>query len=348
MEDTKTISGKVVAIVIGLLLLLGALGAGGYYLWQQSTQSVEVVVTTDSSLTGSVVYRERVPLPPGSSLVVQLLDVTDPAAEPLLVAEQTIITRGENVPISYAIPFNASQISAERRYAVEASILGEGDLYFATTEFTPVLTADNPTSNVDLLLTQNGVKSAAVNESGEKVTLVGEWVWVRTDNDPLAPTSPFTSTASSQYVLTFRDTSTFNSTTDCNRIAGNYVINGKGLTLGAISMTELACPDTVDTVYAAQLGRITSQEILGTELRLILGQDSGVMIFTQKTGEVETPTPVVPVPENPDEPVSSDEAGTPTPEPDGIMCTMDVMTCPDGSFVGRVAPSCAFAACPGL
>ncbi len=28
-------------------------------------------------------------------------------------------------------------------------------------------------------------------------------------------------------------------------------------------------------------------------------------------------------------------------------CTMDVMQCPDGSFVGRTAPFCEFAPCPG-
>lgn len=36
----------------------------------------------------------------------------------------------------------------------------------------------------------------------------------------------------------------------------------------------------------------------------------------------------------------------PTPEP-GIACTMEAMQCPDGSYVGRVAPNCQFAACPG-
>jgi len=28
------------------------------------------------------------------------------------------------------------------------------------------------------------------------------------------------------------------------------------------------------------------------------------------------------------------------------VCTMDVKLCPDGSYVSRVAPSCAFATCP--
>ncbi|MCE9643718.1 hypothetical protein K8Q93_00500 [Candidatus Parcubacteria bacterium] len=28
------------------------------------------------------------------------------------------------------------------------------------------------------------------------------------------------------------------------------------------------------------------------------------------------------------------------------VCTMDVKLCPDGSYVSRIPPSCAFAACP--
>src|SRR5512146_3130686 len=35
------------------------------------------------------------------------------------------------------------------------------------------------------------------------------------------------------------------------------------------------------------------------------------------------------------------------PGPDGGVCTMDAKECPDGSYVGRVPPSCEFAACPG-
>lgn len=30
------------------------------------------------------------------------------------------------------------------------------------------------------------------------------------------------------------------------------------------------------------------------------------------------------------------------PEADRVMCTQDVMQCPDGRFVGRTAPGCRF------
>lgn len=31
-----------------------------------------------------------------------------------------------------------------------------------------------------------------------------------------------------------------------------------------------------------------------------------------------------------------------------VVCTQDAKQCPDGSYVGRVPPTCAFAPCPGL
>ncbi len=34
------------------------------------------------------------------------------------------------------------------------------------------------------------------------------------------------------------------------------------------------------------------------------------------------------------------------PEEEAVACTMDAKMCPDGSYVGRVAPNCEFAKCP--
>jgi len=39
--------------------------------------------------------------------------------------------------------------------------------------------------------------------------------------------------------------------------------------------------------------------------------------------------------------------GPPREEPEGVACTLDAKICPDGSAVGRVAPDCEFALCPG-
>ena len=34
------------------------------------------------------------------------------------------------------------------------------------------------------------------------------------------------------------------------------------------------------------------------------------------------------------------------PNPENVRCTADVKQCPDGSYVGRIAPACSFAPCP--
>ena len=61
-------------------------------------------------------------------------------------------------------------------------------------------------------------------------------------------------------------------------------------------------------------------------------------------------------PDNPSEPdisnlpvpaPSPQQPNLPLPIPDKpVACTMDAKQCPDGSYVGRVAPDCTFAACP--
>lgn len=62
-----------------------------------------------------------------------------------------------------------------------------------------------------------------------------------------------------------------------------------------------------------------------------------VPIFFDGTADAEMEYPI------PDEP-----AVRPSPPAGDIACTMDAKRCPDGSFVGRVPPSCAFAPCPVL
>lgn len=55
-----------------------------------------------------------------------------------------------------------------------------------------------------------------------------------------------------------------------------------------------------------------------------------------------TPVPERPSGTNPATPSKPVEEGG-----NSVFCTMDAKMCPDGSYVGRIAPNCEFAACPG-
>ena len=62
------------------------------------------------------------------------------------------------------------------------------------------------------------------------------------------------------------------------------------------------------------------------------------LVSKQQGSDVLVDTPKV-VPKIPKEEAT-------TPPDDMVMCTMDAKMCPDGSYVGRSGPSCAFAPCP--
>ena len=57
--------------------------------------------------------------------------------------------------------------------------------------------------------------------------------------------------------------------------------------------------------------------------------------------DADTNNEEVPAPDEPDQVTTAPVDGG-----GQVACTMDAKMCPDGSFVGRVAPDCAFAACP--
>lgn len=69
-----------------------------------------------------------------------------------------------------------------------------------------------------------------------------------------------------------------------------------------------------------------------------------------QTGDnVERELPKSPNPELGDDVDVPDEPDIETRDPlpnEPVACTMDAKMCPDGSFVGRVAPDCNFAPCP--
>jgi hypothetical protein len=90
-------------------------------------------------------------------------------------------------------------------------------------------------------------------------------------------------------------------------------------------------------VIGLVLGVSIASFISGTDY----GADSQYLseppIDTSHSSSTPTSTPPVVIPqESPDTPVES-----------GTACTMDAKLCPDGvTYVGRVAPGCAFAECP--
>ena len=103
--------------------------------------------TPDSAVTGTVTYLVRSALVPGSTITVQMQDVSrmDVAAE--IIGEQVIVTDGEQVPVAVEVPYSSADIVDNHTYAIQARIEDpEGRLIFINDTFIPVITNGAPTS----------------------------------------------------------------------------------------------------------------------------------------------------------------------------------------------------------
>jgi uncharacterized lipoprotein YbaY len=108
-----------------------------------------------AQITGTVTYRPRIALPPDAVITVQLQDVSlaDAAAE--IIGEQVIQAEGRQVPFAYAVPYDPDAIEARNSYSMAARIEdAEGTLLFRSDTNIPVITDDNPTSDVEIVVRQ--------------------------------------------------------------------------------------------------------------------------------------------------------------------------------------------------
>ena len=118
-----------------------------------SNATLEVTSGRDpnSSVSGTVAYRERLALTPDATLVVELRDVSYADGPAALIARQTISGPGQ-VPIKFKVEYNREDIDSRNRYAITAKIIeSDGRLAFINDTAYEVITRGNP-DKVDMLL----------------------------------------------------------------------------------------------------------------------------------------------------------------------------------------------------
>jgi uncharacterized lipoprotein YbaY len=109
-------------------------------------------------VTGSVLYRERIALPPNATLQVQLVDVSRMDAPAVVLGEQIVSPTGQ-VPIPFEIAYDPGQIDDRMSYAIQARIEVDGELMFISTRAYPVITRDSPTKDLEILVERAGPAS---------------------------------------------------------------------------------------------------------------------------------------------------------------------------------------------
>lgn len=112
-----------------LACVIVALIAGLFFVPFSQTKTV----ASEKTISGEVIYRERIALPPEAALIVQLADVSLADAAATIIAETSIQPTGQ-VPVGFNLSFDPQKIVPGHSYAIQARIAAGDTLWFVTDE----------------------------------------------------------------------------------------------------------------------------------------------------------------------------------------------------------------------
>jgi putative lipoprotein len=233
--------------------------------------------TAMSTLDTEVSYRERVLLPPGTTLSVSLEDVSRMDIASVLIAQEQLLDPGAP-PYLITLSYDPAQIEARHRYTVRAAIRQGEQLLFTSTQHIDPFAAD-AAEPVAIPLqrtprppagTEAGPQTPAlVGSSWELTQLGGETPEVR---DPRArPT-----------LHLLADAGRVAGNAGCNRFAGSYHQEETGgLRFDQLASTRKACPEGMELEqhFLAMLGEVRGYTRDGDALHLTAADGATLASF---------------------------------------------------------------------
>ncbi len=119
------------------------------------TEATEAPETaTFGTVTGTITYPQRIALPDNAVVSIELQDTSRADAPAFVLASQQFVTRGRQVPLSFALNYDTSSIAVNGRYAVRATIRVDDELVWTSDTVHPVIS--NDVYDVEVTLVQVG------------------------------------------------------------------------------------------------------------------------------------------------------------------------------------------------
>ncbi|MEM8659276.1 MAG: META domain-containing protein [Pseudomonadota bacterium] len=224
-------------------------------------------LASSGRIEGNVFYRERIMLPPGAVVEVQLQDISKPDALASTLASVTLIPEA-GPPYPFVLEYDADLINPSALYSIRATISDDGQLLFNSTEFIEPFTG----SALEIL-----VQSVPKSNPEAPLTLQGQtWTLVSLNGNPAA-----TGAQGEPVTLLFSaEDGRASGFSGCNRYTGSYDMEGEteagsALKFGLMASTLMACEEgaELERTYLQSLGNVTGYRIDGENLVLLSGDD---------------------------------------------------------------------------
>ena len=215
----------------------------------------------DKVIEGSVIYRERMMLPRGARVEVQLVDVSLADAPAVVLASATV-TDAAASPVRYRLSYDPALVESGHRYALQARISIDDRLLFINDThhaFEPgQSSADIPVVRV------------AAQPEQEALALTGSWLAEDILGGGVIDNV--------QTTLIITEDGTVSGMGGCNGYGGTARIDGEAIEFGQIVSTQMACAEAImnqELTFFDALGRVASFRILQEERKLLLLDEGG-------------------------------------------------------------------------
>lgn len=104
-----------------------------------------------AKVIGTITYMQRIVLPPEAVVRIRLEDISKQDIIAERIGAQIIENPGQ-VPIPFEIEYDPAIIDPRHFYAIQARITVDDELWFINTSMYYVITQDNPSTNVDVVV----------------------------------------------------------------------------------------------------------------------------------------------------------------------------------------------------
>jgi putative lipoprotein len=214
------------------------------------------------TITGKVVYRERMLLPEGAMATVRLEDVSLADAPARVIAETSV--PATTSPTAFSIDYDPAAIEVGHTYAWRASITAGDELMFTTTErhiFDP------RGAGVELLVQRVAGDQAAA------LPLAGAWLAEGIDGGGVIDDL--------QTTLEIGADGKVSGSGGCNRFSGSATIEGDKISFGELAATEMACAEAVmdqEMKFHGALAAARTFRIDPAQRKLFLSDDAGKVV----------------------------------------------------------------------
>lgn len=244
---------------------------------------------SDARITGTALTQRPVLIPTQAVFEAALLHRQDEVTPPTVLARQRLDEAGMP-PYAIRLPYRQSQIVPGGRYRLRASVSVDGHRLLATEREVPVL-LDPGLRHADLLLQPLPPQAATA-----QATIALRETWWRlvqiVDEPPLGPPAE---QAAPAHLLLHAEDGRLTGSGGCNRLAGQYRLEGGRISFTALSATLRLCLNggQSETAFFDRLPRVASYRQQGRALEL-RGEDGTPLLHFEAEERGLPPLPAPP------------------------------------------------------